>query len=157
MAPGTHWSELSFKNVNLKSMGAPVGGGNFHPLLKVSQISICSGLKFKKGYLRKRYRPFISDPFLPLSLLSTLFLSFLPSFYYSPPKLLICPSILVLRFLTNLWKPVTWMVLMCDSAGQSRISTHIDGNGIRGNAHEQMGGKLFLEFWCPFPASVTSC
>lgn len=35
MAPGTHWSELSFKNVNLKSMGAPVGGGNFHPLLKV--------------------------------------------------------------------------------------------------------------------------
>jgi hypothetical protein len=35
MAPGTHWSELSFKNVNLKSMGLPVGGGNFHPLLKV--------------------------------------------------------------------------------------------------------------------------
>ena len=31
----THWSDLSFKAVNLKAMGAPVGGGNFHPLLKV--------------------------------------------------------------------------------------------------------------------------
>ena len=30
-----HWSELSFKQVNLKAMGAPVSGGNFHPLLKV--------------------------------------------------------------------------------------------------------------------------
>jgi phenylalanyl-tRNA synthetase alpha chain len=30
-----HWSELAFKSVNLKSMGAPVQGGNFHPLLKV--------------------------------------------------------------------------------------------------------------------------
>ena len=37
MAPGTHWSDLSFKSVNLKSMGAPVGGGTFHPLLKVRQ------------------------------------------------------------------------------------------------------------------------
>ena len=35
MEPGTHWSELSYKPINLKSMGAPVGGGNFHPLLKV--------------------------------------------------------------------------------------------------------------------------
>ena len=40
MAPGTHWSELSFKNVNLKSMGQPVGGGNFHPLLKVC-VRVC--------------------------------------------------------------------------------------------------------------------
>lgn len=31
----THWSDLSFKTVNLKSMGAPVLGGTFHPLLKV--------------------------------------------------------------------------------------------------------------------------
>lgn len=30
-----HWSEVSFKTVNLKSMGAPTLGGNFHPLLKV--------------------------------------------------------------------------------------------------------------------------
>ena len=29
------WGELEFKSVNLKAMGAPVGGGNFHPLLKV--------------------------------------------------------------------------------------------------------------------------
>ncbi len=35
MAAGTHWSDLSFKSVNLKAMGAPVGGGNYHPLLKV--------------------------------------------------------------------------------------------------------------------------
>eukprot|EP00596_Hydrurales_sp_CCMP1899_P002267 CAMPEP_0119042874 /NCGR_PEP_ID=MMETSP1177-20130426/16224_1 /TAXON_ID=2985 /ORGANISM="Ochromonas sp, Strain CCMP1899" /LENGTH=507 /DNA_ID=CAMNT_0007009937 /DNA_START=85 /DNA_END=1605 /DNA_ORIENTATION=- len=35
MGAGTHWSDLSFKNVNLKSMGQPVGGGQFHPLLKV--------------------------------------------------------------------------------------------------------------------------
>jgi phenylalanyl-tRNA synthetase alpha chain len=35
LEPGTHWSELSYKPINLKSMGAPVGGGNFHPLLKV--------------------------------------------------------------------------------------------------------------------------
>lgn len=35
MADGAHWSDLSFKAVNLKAMGAPVGGGNFHPLLKV--------------------------------------------------------------------------------------------------------------------------
>lgn len=35
MEPGTHWSELSYKPINLKAMGAPVGGGNFHPLLKV--------------------------------------------------------------------------------------------------------------------------
>ncbi len=32
---GRHWSEVEFKKVNLNSMGAPVGGGNFHPLLKV--------------------------------------------------------------------------------------------------------------------------
>ncbi len=35
MSPGTHWSDLSFKSVNLRAMGAPVGGGNYHPLLKV--------------------------------------------------------------------------------------------------------------------------
>lgn len=35
MTPGSHWSELTFKPVNLKAMGAPVLGGNFHPLLKV--------------------------------------------------------------------------------------------------------------------------
>eukprot|EP01038_Epipyxis_sp_PR26KG_P008499 gene8499-11490_t len=35
MSNGTHWSDLSFKNVNLNSMGAPVLGGNYHPLLKV--------------------------------------------------------------------------------------------------------------------------
>lgn len=35
MAAGTHWSDLSFKSVNLKAMGALVGGGNYHPLLKV--------------------------------------------------------------------------------------------------------------------------
>jgi phenylalanyl-tRNA synthetase alpha chain len=35
MAPGTHWSQLGFKAVNLKAMGAPAVGGNFHPLLKV--------------------------------------------------------------------------------------------------------------------------
>ena len=35
MEAGTHWSELSYKPINLKAMGAPVGGGNFHPLLKV--------------------------------------------------------------------------------------------------------------------------
>jgi phenylalanyl-tRNA synthetase alpha chain len=29
------WSQSEFKNVNLKAMGAPVGGGGFHPLLKV--------------------------------------------------------------------------------------------------------------------------
>ena len=94
MAPGTHWSELSFKNVNLKSMGAPVGGGNFHPLLKVSQISICTGLKFKKGYLRKRYWLSISDPFLPffspfypLSLLPTILLLFYSKTSYLSVKL----------------------------------------------------------------------
>ncbi len=32
---GTHWSELSFKGVNLKAMGASVQGGSLHPLLKV--------------------------------------------------------------------------------------------------------------------------
>ncbi len=35
MPAGTHWSDLSFKAVNLKSMGAPALGGNYHPLLKV--------------------------------------------------------------------------------------------------------------------------
>jgi phenylalanyl-tRNA synthetase alpha chain len=35
MAPGTHWSDVTFKDVNIKAMGRPVGGGNFHPLLKV--------------------------------------------------------------------------------------------------------------------------
>lgn len=35
MAEGSHWSDLSFKPVNLKAMGAAVQGGNFHPLLKV--------------------------------------------------------------------------------------------------------------------------
>lgn len=35
MGDGNHWSDLSFKAVNLKSMGAPTSGGNFHPLLKV--------------------------------------------------------------------------------------------------------------------------
>jgi phenylalanyl-tRNA synthetase alpha chain len=36
MPPGMpHWSDLEFKGVNLNAMGAPVGGGNFHPLLKV--------------------------------------------------------------------------------------------------------------------------
>jgi phenylalanyl-tRNA synthetase alpha chain len=35
MVPGTHWSDLAFKNVNLKAMGAVVQGGNLHPLLKV--------------------------------------------------------------------------------------------------------------------------
>ena len=36
MPPGmTHWSDHAFKEVNLNAMGAPVGGGNFHPLLKV--------------------------------------------------------------------------------------------------------------------------
>eukprot|EP01031_Cornospumella_fuschlensis_P040749 gene40749-49695_t len=32
---GSHWSELSFKSVNLNAMGAGGGGGSFHPLLKV--------------------------------------------------------------------------------------------------------------------------
>lgn len=31
----THWSELTFKPVNLNAMGSAVTGGNFHPLLKV--------------------------------------------------------------------------------------------------------------------------
>lgn len=35
MASGTHWSDLEFKTINLKAMGVPVQGGNFHPLLKV--------------------------------------------------------------------------------------------------------------------------
>ena len=35
MATGTHWSDKQFKNVNLKAMGAPPLGGNYHPLLKV--------------------------------------------------------------------------------------------------------------------------
>ena len=35
MEEGTHWSDLTFKSVNLKSMGAPAMGGNYHPLLKV--------------------------------------------------------------------------------------------------------------------------
>lgn len=35
MEEGAHWSDVSFKSVNLKSMGAPPVGGNFHPLLKV--------------------------------------------------------------------------------------------------------------------------
>lgn len=30
-----HWASLSFKKVNLNSMGVAPGGGNFHPLLKV--------------------------------------------------------------------------------------------------------------------------
>lgn len=30
-----HWSNLEFKPINLKSMGAPVEGGSYHPLLKV--------------------------------------------------------------------------------------------------------------------------
>lgn len=34
--PGmTHWSDHEFKSVNMAAMGANVGGGNFHPLLKV--------------------------------------------------------------------------------------------------------------------------
>ncbi|RYG64746.1 phenylalanine--tRNA ligase subunit alpha [archaeon] len=32
---GAHWSDLSFKSVNLNAMGAGGGGGSFHPLLKV--------------------------------------------------------------------------------------------------------------------------
>jgi phenylalanyl-tRNA synthetase alpha chain len=35
MADGTHWSDLAFKSVNLKAMGATLIGGNFHPLMKV--------------------------------------------------------------------------------------------------------------------------
>jgi len=36
MPPGMiHWSDTDFKAVNLKAMGSVVGGGNFHPLLKV--------------------------------------------------------------------------------------------------------------------------
>lgn len=35
VAAGAHWTDLTFKSVNLKSMGAPPLGGNFHPLLKV--------------------------------------------------------------------------------------------------------------------------
>ena len=35
MGEGTHWSDLEFKNVNLKSMGAPAPCGTYHPLLKV--------------------------------------------------------------------------------------------------------------------------
>ena len=35
MSEGSHWSDLSFKSVNLKAMGAPVAGGSYHPLLKV--------------------------------------------------------------------------------------------------------------------------
>jgi len=35
MEPGTHWSDLEFKTINLKAMGAPVVGGSYHPLLKV--------------------------------------------------------------------------------------------------------------------------
>jgi|LauGreSBDMM110SN_4_FD.fasta_scaffold14044_1 phenylalanyl-tRNA synthetase alpha chain len=35
MAPGSHWSDKQFKSVNLKAMGAPPLGGNYHPLLKV--------------------------------------------------------------------------------------------------------------------------
>eukprot|EP01034_Spumella_vulgaris_P033229 gene33229-41000_t len=33
--PSAHWSEQSFKTVNLKSMGEAPMGGTFHPLLKV--------------------------------------------------------------------------------------------------------------------------
>ena len=29
------WKDMEFKSVNLKAMGAPVGGGAFHPLMKV--------------------------------------------------------------------------------------------------------------------------
>ena len=29
------WATSEFKSVNLKAMGAPVGGGGYHPLLKV--------------------------------------------------------------------------------------------------------------------------
>lgn len=35
MAEGTHWSDASFKSVNLTAMGAAIQGGSFHPLLKV--------------------------------------------------------------------------------------------------------------------------
>ena len=35
MEEGAHWSDLSFKSVNLKAMGVPVAGGCYHPLLKV--------------------------------------------------------------------------------------------------------------------------
>jgi phenylalanyl-tRNA synthetase alpha chain len=35
MQAGSHWTDLSFRSINLKSMGAPVHGGNYHPLLKV--------------------------------------------------------------------------------------------------------------------------
>lgn len=35
LAAGQHWSDVAFKAVNLKSMGATVLGGGFHPLLKV--------------------------------------------------------------------------------------------------------------------------
>lgn len=35
MGEGTHWSDLSFKAVNLNAMGAPPTGGCFHPLMKV--------------------------------------------------------------------------------------------------------------------------
>lgn len=35
MEAGTHWSDLEFKPVNLRAMGAPVVGGSYHPLLKV--------------------------------------------------------------------------------------------------------------------------
>jgi len=32
---GNHWSDLAFKPVNLRAMGAVPQGGNFHPLMKV--------------------------------------------------------------------------------------------------------------------------
>jgi phenylalanyl-tRNA synthetase alpha chain len=35
MLEGGSWGKTEFKSVNLKAMGAPVGGGGFHPLLKV--------------------------------------------------------------------------------------------------------------------------
>jgi phenylalanyl-tRNA synthetase alpha chain len=35
MAEGSHWTDLEFKSVNLKSMGALTLGGTYHPLLKV--------------------------------------------------------------------------------------------------------------------------
>ena len=35
MLEGGSWGQLEFKSVNLKAMGAPVGGGGYHPLLKV--------------------------------------------------------------------------------------------------------------------------
>lgn len=35
MVTGSHWSDVSFKSINLNAMGHPPLGGNYHPLLKV--------------------------------------------------------------------------------------------------------------------------